>query len=107
MTPCEKGPWGKDHAVFIIFVDYIYIFFSNKQDLKKYFQIRFAVRAVPTFIFLKGGQVLATVRGGNKEQLESKLKEISLSANQKPPEGAPPGMADLSSLIDKVKMSTV
>lgn len=46
--------------------------------------------------------MLATVRGGNKDQLESKLKEISISANQKPPEGAPPGMADLASLIDKV-----
>ena len=60
------------------------------------------MRAVPTFIFLKGGQVLATVRGGNREQLESKLKEISLTATQKPPTGAPPGMADLASLIDKV-----
>jgi len=62
---------------------------------------RFAVRAVPTFVFLKGGQALATVRGGNKAQLEEKLKEISATAAQKPPEGAPPGMADLSSLIDK------
>lgn len=64
---------------------------------------RFAVRAVPTFIFLKGGQVLATVRGGNKQQLEAKIKEISLTASAKPPEGAPPGMADLTSLIDKTQ----
>ena len=57
---------------------------------------------MPTFSFLKEGKTLATVRGGNKEQLVAKLKEVSATANQKPPPGAPAGMADLAQFIDKV-----
>jgi len=64
---------------------------------------RFGVRAVPTFSFLKEGKTLATVRGGNKEQLVAKLKEVSATANQKPPPGAPAGMADLAQFIDKTQ----
>ena len=58
---------------------------------------------MPTFSFLKEGKTLATVRGGNKEQLVAKLKEVSATANQKPPPGAPAGMADLAQFIDKVR----
>ena len=58
---------------------------------------------MPTFSFLKEGKTLATVRGGNKEQLVAKLKEVSATANQKPPQGAPAGMADLAQFIDKVR----
>lgn len=63
---------------------------------------RFAVRAVPTFIFLKGGQQLAQVKGGGaKDALEAKCKE--LSQPQKQVEGAAHGMADLSVFIDKTQ----
>jgi len=64
---------------------------------------RYGVRAVPNFIFLKGGQVLATVKGANKDALKSKLEEFSKQAGQKPMEGAPVGMNDLASFIDKTK----
>ena len=83
-----------------------------KNLLKNIFEIcqfiknsRFGVRAVPTFSFLKEGKTLATVRGGNKDQLVAKLKEVSATANQKPPPGAPAGMADLAQFIDKVSLT--
>jgi len=64
---------------------------------------RFGVRAVPTFIFLKAGQVLATLKGVNKDGLKAKLEELSKDSDQKPMEGAPLGMKDLVSFIDKTK----
>ena len=47
-------------------------------------------------------QALATIKGANKDALKSKLEEFSKQAGQKPMEGAPVGMNDLASFIDKV-----
>jgi len=64
---------------------------------------RFGVRAVPTFIFLKGGQTLATLKGINKDGLKNKLEELSKESGATPLEGAPTGMKDLAQFIDKTK----
>ena len=47
-------------------------------------------------------KALATIKGANKDALKSKLEEFSKQAGQKPMEGAPVGMNDLASFIDKV-----
>jgi hypothetical protein len=52
---------------------------------------------------LQGGQQLAMLKGGNKDAIKNKLEEFSKQANQKPMEGAPQGMKDLASFIDKTK----
>jgi len=64
---------------------------------------RFGVRAVPTFIFLKGGQTLATLKGINKDGLKNKLEELSKDSGAVPLEGAPMGMKDLAQFVDKTK----
>lgn len=66
---------------------------------------RFGVRAVPTFAFVKAGQTLATIKGGNKEQLEAKVKELANQAGAKLIEGVPEGMVDITASIDKVSLS--
>jgi thioredoxin-like negative regulator of GroEL len=66
---------------------------------------RFGVRAVPTFAFIKAGQTLATIKGGNKEQLEAKVKELANQAGAKLIEGVPEGMVDITASIDKVSLS--
>jgi len=66
---------------------------------------RFGVRAVPTFAFVKAGQTLATIKGGNKEQLEAKVKELANQAGSKLIEGVPEGMVDITASIDKVSLS--
>ena len=45
---------------------------------------------------------MATIKGGNKEVLESKVKELANQAGAKPIEGVPEGMTDLTAIIDKV-----
>ena len=48
---------------------------------------------------------MATIKGANKDALKSKLEEFSKQAGQKPMEGAPVGMNDLASFIDKVNLN--
>ena len=60
---------------------------------------------MPTFAFIKAGQTLATIKGGNKEQLEAKVKELANQAGAKLIEGVPEGMVDITASIDKVSLS--
>ena len=47
------------------------------------------------------------MKGINKEALKNKLEELSKEAGAKPLEGAPLGMKDLASFIDKVILETI
>jgi len=96
--PCKViGPFFSDLSKRYPSLEYL------KVDIEKCEQtaMKFGVRAVPTFAFIKAGQTLATIKGGNKEQLEAKVKELANQAGAKLIEGVPEGMVDITASIDK------